>query len=359
MANDEGGEKSELPTERRRTQAREEGNIARSTDLNVAIVTLASVGALWFTGWDTVQALAKFLGASLSAEPWIRVDPAHVWLWWQQAALTIGTHVLPLMLLIAAGALASNLLQVGFLWAPDVLLPKFSRLNPLQGLQRIVSLQAFAKLGSSVGKLLVLGSVGVAYFYWKIDNFQAISQHTSLEILVQAGYAWVELGFYLALSLIGLALFDYGYQFWKHEQDLKMTKQEVREEMKEMEGDPHIRMRRREIHRKLAEGRQLQDVRTADVIITNPTHLSIAIKYDPAKMQAPIVVAKGQDEMALQIRRIANEHGVPIIERKSLAQALYKQVKVGQAIPVDLYEVFVEILAYVYKITGRKPPMMA
>jgi flagellar biosynthetic protein FlhB len=138
---------------------------------------------------------------------------------------------------------------------------------------------------------------------------------------------------------------------------MMMTKQELREEMKDMDGDPHTRMRRREAHRKLTEGRNLQAVKTADVVITNPTELAIAIKYDPATMPAPTIVAKGADEIAAQIRKIAAEHGIPIIERKPLARALYKSVKVGQQIPAEMYDVFIEILAYVYRITGRQPPM--
>jgi flagellar biosynthetic protein FlhB len=156
---------------------------------------------------------------------------------------------------------------------------------------------------------------------------------------------------------VALALLDYGFQFWKYEQDLRMTKQEVREELKEMEGDPQIRMRRRDAHRKLAEARQLKDVPKADVIVTNPTEIAVAIQYDPAKMPAPVVVAKGMGEIAAQIRRIAAEHRIPILERKPLARALYRQVKVGGVIPADMYDVFVEILAYVYRVTGRKPPM--
>ncbi|MBX3450150.1 MAG: flagellar biosynthesis protein FlhB [Planctomycetaceae bacterium] len=359
MADDDSGEKSEDPTDRRREKAREQGNIARSTDLNVAAVTLASIGALWFSGNTAAQMLAGTMADGLGGDPWIVPDAALIWRTFQQHALNAGGAVLPVILLIALGAVAVNLAQVGFLWAPDVLLPKFERLSPWQGIQRIVSMQALVKLGNSLGKLTILTVVGVFYFWHKLPAFQGLTHLDGMQILIETGWAWIELGFYLALALLGLAAFDYGFQYWKHEQDLKMTRQEVREEMKDMEGDPHTRMRRREAHRKLTEGRQLQSVKTADVVITNPTHYAVAIKYDPKTMSAPTVVAKGADELALQIRRLANEHGVPIIERKALAQKLYKTVKVGHSVPPDLYDVFVEILAYIYKITGREPPMVA
>ena len=161
------------------------------------------------------------------------------------------------------------------------------------------------------------------------------------------------MSFRVALALMVLALLDYGYMWWKFQQDIMMTKEEVREEMKTMEGDPHIRQRRREAHRKLADARQVSQAKTADVVITNPTELAVAIKYDSAKMGAPVIVAKGGDLLAERIRRIAIENGIPIIEKKPLARALYFDVKVGQAVPAEFYEAIAEILAYVYRLSGK------
>jgi flagellar biosynthetic protein FlhB len=169
----------------------------------------------------------------------------------------------------------------------------------------------------------------------------------------QLGGWLAELAFQMALGLVTLAVLDYGFQLWRFEQDIRMTKQEIRDEMRHMEGDPHIRQRRREAHRKLTNARQVQQTKNADVVITNPTELAIAIKYDPGKMDAPVVLAKGKDLLAAQIRRIAAEHGIPIVEKKPLAQALYRMVKVGQPIPGDLYEGVAEILAYVYRLSKK------
>jgi flagellar biosynthetic protein FlhB len=236
-------------------------------------------------------------------------------------------------------------------------MPKLERLSPASGIQRIFSWHSVARLGGSFGKLIVLASVAYLYLHWKLPSFLLLTDWELPAILSHYGRSLVELAFYLSLSLLSVAAFDYGFQFWKHEQDLRMSKQEIREELKEMDGDPQLRMRRKEAHRKLADGRQLQDVPKADVVITNPTEIAVAIQYDPTKMPAPMVVAKGMGEIAASIRRIAAEHGVPIIERKPLARALYRQVIVGGVIPADMYEVFVEILAYVYRLTGRKPPL--
>ena len=170
----------------------------------------------------------------------------------------------------------------------------------------------------------------------------------------QLGGWLAALAFQMALGLVTLAGLDYGFQLWKFEHDIKMTKQEIRDEMRHMEGDPHIRQRRREAHRKLINARKVQQTKNADVVITNPTELAIAIKYDPNKMDAPVVLAKGKDLLAAQIRRVAAEHGIPIVEKKPLAQALYRMVKVGQAIPGDLYEGVAEILAYVYRLVEEQ-----
>jgi flagellar biosynthetic protein FlhB len=357
MASDEHGDKTELPTDRRRTQAREQGNIARSTDVTAAALLLAAAGAFYFVGPSSSEAMARLMRGTLTADPWLTLSqPVAIHIAWELAG-ALATVVLPLMGLVLLGSLAVNLFQTGFLWAPEVLELKFERINPLQGFQRLFSLSSVVRL---VGSLLKISAVAwVAYLYLTShrEQFLTLPQQDAALILVTTGRSIIELSFFLALTLVALALLDYGYQYWQHEQELRMTKQELREELKEMDGNPLVRQRRREAHRKLAEGRQLGEVPTADVVITNPTHIAVAIKYDPAEMPAPIVVAKGMGEIAAQIRRIAGEHGIPIIERKPLAQALYKQVKIGHPIPLEMYEVFVEILAYVYRLTGKKAPV--
>ena len=267
--------------------------------------------------------------------------------------------VLPMLLLLAVAALAINLMQVGFLLAPGVLEPKLARINPVSGARRIVSLQAVVRLGASLAKLAVVVLLAGWSIASLLPSFIPLTFAEPLGILTQIESSLVKLAFQLALALSVLALLDLVFQGWKHEQDLRMSKQEVREEMKQLEGDPLIRQRRRDAHRKLALARELKQVEQADVVITNPTEIAVALKYDPEKMSAPVVVAKGMGELAGRIRRIAVEHGVPIIERKPLARALYRDVKAGHSIPIEMYEVFVEIMAYVYRITGRTPPNLA
>lgn len=358
MATDEYGDKTEQPTERRRTQAREQGNIARSADVTAAGVLIAAAGALYFVGPSSGEALVRLLHNTLTTDPWLSISqPATVQMAWAVAGGMAGV-VLPLMALVFLGSLAVNLSQVGFLWSPDALVPKFERMSPLQGFQRIFSMSSLVRLVGSFTKILTVAAVAYLYLSAHRAQFLSLPQQDAAVILAATGRAIIELSFYLALTLVALAILDYGYQYWHHEQELKMTRHELREELKEMEGNPQVRQRRREAHRKLAEGRQLGEVPKADVVITNPTLIAVAIQYDPAEMAAPIVVAKGMGEIAAQIRRIAAQHGIPIIERKPLAQALYRQVKLGHPIPVEMYDVFVEILAYVYRLSGKKAPVV-
>lgn len=356
MATDEFGEKTEQPTDRRRQEARQKGNVARSTDLNAAGLMLAVAACLFFFGASLLQTLGRLMQVFLSEPAWTQADRMFVFQQAVRVSEVLAAEVLPVMLVMAATALALNILQVGFLFAPDALQPKLSRLSPMEGFKRIFSIRALVKLAVSLGKLAVLVTIAGWWITWQLPGFLNSMGTEPGELALQIKSSTTGLAFALALALVLLALLDFGFQKWKHEQDLKMTKHEIREEMKQMDGDPHIRQRRREAHRKLAEAREVQQAADADVVITNPTEIAVALKYDPQKTPAPMVLAKGMGPIAARIRQIAAENGIPIIERKPLARALYRDVKVGQMIPVDMYEVFVEIMAYVYRLTGRTPP---
>lgn len=359
MASDDNGDdKTEDPTDRRRTQAREQGNIAKSSDVTAAIVLLAATIGLYALAPLIGETLLGVMRGSLAGPPPATMDRISASLKLQQIGLAIGAVLVPMLLLMMGGSLGANLAQVGILWAPEVLQPKFGRINPLSGFGRLFSLQSTMRLVGSLIKIAVIATVATLFLQSHRDELLGLGALELSQLLAIAGRLICELGLYLSLSLITIAVVDYGYQWWQHEQDLRMTKQEMREELKEMDGNPQMRAKRKEAHRKLAEARDLGAVSTADVVITNPTHIAVAIKYDPDTMPAPTVVAKGMGDIAAQIRLIAARNGIPIIERKPLARSLYKQVKVGRTIPPDLYEAFVEILAYVYRLTGKRPPSL-
>ncbi len=350
----DSAEKTEQPTDRRRTQARQQGNIARSADVTAATVLLAAAAALYMLGPACGETFVRLMRGSLQGDALLQLDRPGAVALIRSVALTTAATALPVMLLVMLGSLLAALAQVGFLWSPEALMPKWERINPLSGIQRLFSLQAAMRLVGSLFKITAVAAVAYSYLTSHQDEFRALAQQDLPVLLVTAGRSFCELGFSLAVTLVGLAILDYGYQWWQHERDLRMSKQELREELKSMDGDPHIRARRREMHKKLAEARDLSEVPSSDAVIVNPVHIAIAIKYDSTKMPAPIVIAKGKDEVAERIKEIAIAHQIPIIERTSLARSLYKLVKVGQPIPPDMYDVFVEILAYVYRLTGKK-----
>lgn len=356
MAESDSGEKTEDPTEHRRSEARKDGNVVKSIDVNAAVIMLTAAGGLMFLAPAMGQGLAQLMQAYLSGPALTQMDLGGVAKDFQDIANHVLDFLVPFLALMFVAAVTANIMQIGFLFTTKPLSLKWDRLSPLSGMKRIVSVTSVAKLGTSIGKVAIMVTIASLFIFSNLPLFQGLGTAEPGVILGVLGQKVLELSFQLALAMLVIAILDFSFQKWKHEKDLKMTKQEIREEMKSMDGDPQMRQRRKEAHRKLATAKEMNSVKDADVVVTNPTHISVALKYDPDKNPAPIVVAKGMGEIALRIRELAREHNVPIIERKPLARAIYRDVKVGQAIPADMYEVFVEIMAYVYRLTGKSLP---
>ncbi len=350
------GEKSFDATPHRRQQAREKGQVVQSQDLASALMLLVGSALMLAFGGRLAHYLAALLETQLAAAPTLRASPEHFQGQGLAIAIGLATSLLPILgLLMLAGVLV-NLLQTGPMLTPDRLNPDFSRLSPIKGFQRIFSLQGVMRLGFGVFKVLIVLSVAGAVLWGeqtRILEAGAMEFEPLAAFLCQVTVRtllWV--GFALAL----LALFDFAFQKWKHEQDLKMTHQELKEEMKNMQGDPQVAARRRQVHRQMVLSRIGTAVPKADVVVTNPTELAIAIQYDPETMAAPVVVAKGAGELAKRIRRLALENNVPVVERKPLARLLYKEVDINHPVPDGSYAAVAEVLAYVYQLKGKKPP---
>lgn len=270
-----------------------------------------------------------------------------------QSLKGVGWIVGPLLLLGAFFVTVANVVQVGWSVSLKPLAPDIARLNPVSGLAKLFDMQALVRMGMGVVKMAAAAAVA-ALTLWQMH--EAILSTAALgipQLVACTGEVVYTLCLRLAIVLLILGIIDYAWQRYRFEQDLKMTKEEIKEEFRRMEGDPIIKQRRRQVQMQLLQQRMRYDVPKADVVITNPTHLAIAIKYDADTMSAPRVLAKGQDYMAQMIRQIAMEHGIPILERKPLAQALYKAVDVGQEIPKEFYKAIAEVLAYVYELSGR------
>ncbi len=350
----EAAEKTQEPTAHRRQQAREEGQVAKSQDLGSAAILLSGSAGLLFFGKRLIEFFFGLAQLMWGSDAWLRIDTTVAVTNWNQVLWSLVPAVLPLLLVVVFAATIADILQVGLLWVPGRLMPDISRLDPIQGLGRIFSMAGAVRLTQGIIKILLVAGVAL----WCVYGERAILFSLAAMELPQIAAYLAETLIWTSLKIGGflftLAILDYGYQWWRNEQDMRMTVEEVREEMKTLQGDPQVIARRRTVQRQLVLNRLNKSVPRADVVITNPTELAIAIQYEPDKMAAPVVLAKGAGMLAQRIRKLALEHGVPVLERKPLAQALYKEVEINQPIPHGLYSAVAELLAYVYQLKGKQ-----
>lgn len=349
----EAGDKKYDATPQRREKARAEGQFVRSQDLAAAAVLVGSLVVILYLGGDVVRFLASYMQRQLSEQTWHSLDAESVLREWYVVAFKFARHVLPALGLMMLIGILVNLGQVGFLWLPEKAALDFERLNPVSGMQRLFSLQNTIRLAFGIFKILLVGTVA----YWCLwEERDEMLLATELDLVRLASY-FVEVTLWICIkvgsALLLLAILDYAFQWWKFEQDLRMTTEEMREEMRQYQGDPQIIARRKATQRQIALQRISSAVPKAEVIVTNPTELAIAIEYDPEKMDAPIVSAKGAGAVAQRIRRLALENGIPILERKELARYLYKNVDIGKPIPSEQYSAMAEVLRYVYQLKGK------
>ena len=353
------GEKKHFATDRRRRQAREQGQVVRSQDLSSAALLLTGLGTLWMLGGSAAEHLAGAMIDALSATrvaPLGNDDATHLLL---RHGGRLALAAAPMLLLMMAAAILVNVTQTGLVLTPSKLVPKLSHISPLSGAKRIASLQGVMRLAFGLFKVTVIAAVAYAALVHYRDPVLEMAAMSVPQIAKLLFECLVGTCLWIGAALFILALLEYAFQRWKHEQDLMMTDQEVRDEMKETEGDPQVAARRKQVQRQMAMNRIGSDVPKADVVLSNPTELAIAIQYDPASMPAPIVLAKGAGLVAQRIRRLALEHGIPVVERKPLAQALYKTVDVGEVIPAEQYQAVAEVLRYVYQLQGKEIPQAA
>jgi len=354
MAESPGQERTERATAKRRMEARKQGQVALSREVPSALILIAVLGVFYFAGSRVLEDLTRLFGEFFGQLHTTRLRTVNdaaalISALFRSCLLLLAPMVLPLLVAGVAG----NILQIGFEIHAEPLAPKLSKLNPLAGLKRIVSMRGLVELVKSLVKVLFIGAIAWSVVSGYLADFPTLMRRDIAGIWEFTHTAAYRILFYVCLATVVLAVLDYAYQRWQHEENLKMTKQEIRDERKQTEGDPQIKSRIRSLQRQAAYHRMIAEVPTADVVITNPTHLAIALRFDPAEMNAPQVVAKGADHVAARIRDIAREHGVPLVENKPLAQSLYRLADPGDYIPVELYRAVAEVLAYVYRLKGR------
>ncbi|MGD0139562.1 MAG: flagellar biosynthesis protein FlhB [Tepidisphaeraceae bacterium] len=347
-------DKTEAPTPRRRTEARQQGNIARSHDLTSSILLLGGLLLMKWFGTRVMAALRDLLAQMLSRSSLSDFRTLGIG---EQIMHNLNTVAIALAPLLGGAmfiVIVANLAQVGLNFSPQRLAINFAALNPVRGLNKIFGFgQGGLQLLLNLLKVVLVTLVAWSAVGGRLGQIVAVQRLSHLQLFAFAADMIFSIGIRVGALLLILSIIDYVYQRFRVERTLRMTKSEVKDEMRSMEGDPMMKQRRRQIAVQRAMQRLKKDVPKADVVVTNPTHYAIALKYDQAEMRAPKVVAKGVDFMAQRIRLLAAEAGVPIIERPPLARAIYRMVDVGQEIPEEFYAAVAEILAYVYELTGK------
>ena len=351
-------DKTEEPTQRRKDEARKKGQVAKSAELSSILVLLTLFLILNMMGGWFYSSLSSYMKNNLGPAALTKeLSETNVGSIMFQHIAFFFQIFLPLGLGAMAVALAVNFLQVGFLFTTEPLKPKFSKLNPINGFRRIFSAQGLVELVKSALKLVI-----VSYFVYSTLKSRILIlldtvKQSPLDVAKVIWSIIYQVAVKVCMFLLILAVFDYIYQRWHLKKSLRMTKKEVQDEFKQTEGNPQIKNKIRQRQRQIAARRMMQDVPKADVVITNPTHLAIALRYDSSSMAAPMVVAKGEGFIAEKIKELAKVSGVTLVENKPLAQALYKAVDIGEAVPAKLYQAVAEVLAFVYRLKrgGARP----
>lgn len=345
-------DKTEKPTPKRRRDARQEGQVVQSKEVTTAFILLVAFLGLKLFGEYIINYLIDVI-----TEIYASIENIDSLFNENNLMITFlnGIKVFvivagPILAITFLAALIINYLQVGFLFTTKPLNLKLDRLNPVEGFKRLFSKRALLELVKSILKIILIGYVAYSYISDNIHQILNLTNFEGKSILINVAGITYDFIMKILFAVILIAIMDYFFQWRQHEKSLMMTKQELKEEYKQTEGDPLIKSKIKERQRKIAMSRMMQEVPKADVIITNPTHIAVAIKYDKDLYNAPYVVAKGKDLLAQNIKKVAKENSVPIVENKPIARILYDTLDIGDLIPEDLYEAIAEILAYVYSL---------
>ncbi len=347
------GEKTEQATPKKKADARKKGQVAKSNDLPGSFVLLAIFLTLMMLGDYFKQHILMLFGNLF--EDWLLMDltAGNVMTLFNDVTWELLLILMPIFAVAMVIGLVGNIVQFGFLLTGEPLQMKLSKLNPLNGFKQIFSARTLVEFLKSVLKLLIIGILVYSVIAKEWERILMLASLPIQQIFTFTAGLALNLGIQTGAVLAVLAFADYMYQRYEHAKSLRMSKQDIKDEYKKSEGDPLIKGKIRERQRRMAMQRMMQEVPKADVIITNPTHFAIALKYDASKMEAPTIIAKGMDHVALKIREVAREHDIIMMENKPLARALYERAEIGDAIPPDLFQAVAEILAHVYKLKGR------
>ncbi len=353
MADESFQERTQDATPRRRQKARERGTVARSADLTAAGIICFGFTALFLLGPGMIEQLQNTLRYTMANAPTIALSDPTMQTFIVSSVYSFFAAMGPMLIAMLIIGVGMNVMQIGFQITPKAMELKFDRLNALENLKRLFSLKSAVQLVRDPLKLTVVGIVAYIAIRSEFNSFIVLADLSVPQLGMTLARLSLWVGIKIGVAILVIGLIDFLYQRWEIEKSLKMSMQEVRDEAKETEGNPEIKARTRQIQRHQARQRMMAAVPKADVVVTNPTHIAVALKYDPSEMDAPTVLAKGQRLIAEQIKRLAREHGIPVIEDKPLARALYKMCEVGDLVPAKLYRAVAEILAHIYRLQGK------
>lgn len=350
---DDGEERTEEATQTRRDDFRKRGQVAMTKELSSVLMLFGTALVLWFLGRFFLQQISEIVTESIgqflvTAAREGDYKPAVIFMV-KKACFVMG----PLFGMLIVTSIASTVLQVGILNNEEVMNWSFDKLNPVEGMKRLFSMKQVVEGFKSILKLIVVGAVVYSLVKDQVMKIPNLSSLSVTQLFAFSGDLLLRLMGGVGMFLLVVAAADYFFQRWSLEKQMRMTKQEIKEEHKSREGDPMIKARIRRIQREMANKRMMADIPKADVIITNPTHIACAIQYDPKNMAAPVLIAKGADLVAERIKEIAREHNIPVMENKPLARTIFKAMKVGHPIPRELFTAVAQVLSYVYKLKRR------
>lgn len=348
---EESGDKSEEPTPHRLREAREKGQVAKSREITVAVILLLSYGVFRFVApfmWQQLYEMAHIILGEISHANDFSLSFVGYILFIGLRAMAL--TVAPIFAVVIIGALVTEGLQTGLVVSAEPLSPKLERINPWEGFKRIFSLQGLVETIKSILKIIIVFLIAWYAISEDLPFVVVLMDSSPWDALALGGLIAYKIALRVGLFYIAIAILDYFYHRWEYMRKLRMTRQEIKEEYKRLEGDPAVKQRMRDLQRQVAYQRMMSAVPQADVVVTNPTHIAIALKYVAKEMTAPKLLAKGERKVAEEIRRIAEDHEIPIVENEPLARSVYRSTAVNQEIPSDLYQAVAEVLAFVYKL---------
>jgi len=347
--------KTEDPTSKRLQEARDKGQVATSREVGNALAIMAGTIVIVVMGAGVSSQLMTTMRGFIERPESFPLGPEETFSLLWATSVEIAFAVVPVMGLMLLVAIAAPVLQHGFLFSAESIKPKWSKLSPMMGLKRIFSARGMVDLVKNLLKMAIVGTVSVMAVAPSLTGIDLWVGQGVEDILSTTMWLTMRLLVGVTAAMIMIAILDYGYQLWEHQKSMRMTKQEVRDEGKQQEGDPHVKSKIRALRVQRARRRMMAAVPEADVVVTNPTHFAVALKYDQDRMAAPRLVAKGADQVALRIREVARENGVPLVENPPLARALFAGVELDQEIPEEHYRAVAQIISYVMKLKARLP----